>query len=67
MTITQLHSGRDGHIWLDPQNAKAIVDRVVSALSERDPAHLATYTANAAELTQGIDALEAEIAATAHP
>ena len=61
------HSGRDGHIWLDPHNAKAIVAGVVSALGERDPAHLATYTANAAELTQGIDKLEAEIAATVAP
>ena len=49
------------------ENAKAIVARVVSALGERDPAHLATYTANAAELSQSIDKLEAEIAATVAP
>ena len=39
----------------------------MSTLGERDPAHLATYTANAAELTQSIDKLEAEIAATIAP
>jgi len=59
--------GKDGHIWLDPQNAKAIVAHVAEALSERDPAHAAQFKANAARLDARLDALAAELGAATKP
>ena len=49
---------RDGHLWLDPGNAKAIVRVAVARLSARDPAHGARYAANGAALEQRLDALD---------
>lgn len=59
--------GKDGHIWLDPQNAKAIVANVAEVLGERDPAHAAQFKANAASLDAGLDALAAELGAATKP
>lgn len=62
------HNGDyDGHIWLDPDNAKAIVDAAATALAERDPANAARYQANADRTKSRIDALDAELAATLAP
>lgn len=49
------------HIWLDPQNAKAIVATVAATLSEADPANAARYEANAAAMKQKLDALTTEL------
>lgn len=57
----------DGHIWLDPANARAIVAAAVAALSERDPANADAYAANGTALVGRIDALEAELAARLAP
>jgi zinc transport system substrate-binding protein len=54
-------SDTDGHIWLDPLNAKAMVNTIYIALSEVDAANTATYAANAATLSVRIDALDAEL------
>jgi zinc transport system substrate-binding protein len=51
----------DGHIWLDPENAKAIVKMAEIALSEVDPTNAATYTANAKALTARIEVLDQEL------
>ena len=56
------HEGADGHIWLDPDNAKAIVLDVAEQLAEIDPARAATYRANGVRASAGIDALSADIA-----
>jgi zinc transport system substrate-binding protein len=51
----------DGHIWLDPMNAKAMVNGIYVALSEVDAANAAVYAANAEKLNLKIDALDAEL------
>jgi len=51
----------DGHIWLDPMNAKAMVNGIYIALSEVDAANAAAYEANAKNLSARIDALDAEL------
>jgi zinc transport system substrate-binding protein len=40
-------AGLDPHIWLDPDNARTIVDNIASALSRKDPANRGYYLANA--------------------
>lgn len=57
------HDGKDGHIWLDPLNAKAIVAAVTSALVARYPEHASAFTDNAKALNERLDALTQEIAA----
>jgi len=67
---TEVHEhgqGLDGHIWLDPTNAKAIVGRMASALAMHDPAHASQYSDNAAQLRARIDALDREMAAWLEP
>jgi len=54
---------KDGHIWLDPQNAKAIVVVVARTLAARYPDYAEKFAANATALEQRIDALEKELAA----
>lgn len=59
--------GSDGHVWLDPLNAKAITDLIAARLSALDPARAPAYQANAARQKQSIDALDAEIRAALTP
>ena len=62
------HEGElDMHFWLDPENAKRMVDAIAAALSEADPANAASYAANAAAEKADLDALAAELAATVEP
>ena len=51
-------SALDGHLWLDPQNARAIVALAAARLGAADPAHAARYTTNAAKLYERLDALD---------
>jgi zinc transport system substrate-binding protein len=51
----------DGHAWLDPDNAVAMVDRVAQALSARDPANAAVFKANAEALKARLEALGDEL------
>lgn len=55
------HGGVDGHVWLDPENAKVIVHEIEEILIEHDPDRAATYEANAAAVTAKLDALIAEV------
>jgi len=57
----------DGHVWLDTDNAKRIVMRVVEVLSKRSPEDAERLGANAAKLLTKIDMLAAEIEAAAKP
>jgi zinc transport system substrate-binding protein len=57
----------DGHIWLDPVNAKAIVRRMALELSAVDPERAPRYAENAEALGRRLDALDAELAATLAP
>lgn len=62
------HDGaEDGHVWLDPENAKAIVRAAEGALSKKYPAHAAVFAANAEALVARISALSAEVEATLAP
>ncbi len=55
------------HAWMSVDNALLYVDNIAAALSAADPAHAATYAANAeaykAELAAALDPLKAQIAA----
>jgi zinc transport system substrate-binding protein len=50
---------RDGHLWLDPENAKAIVRIAVARLSALDPGDAVRYAANGAAQERRLDALDA--------
>ena len=43
-------AGTDGHIWLDPSNAKLIAAHIAEVLSAAAPEHAARFRANAAGL-----------------
>ena len=60
-------AGKDSHIWLDPDNAKAIGRDVAAVLSERYPQHADQFKANAERLGADIDALTAELRAMTAP
>ena len=51
----------DGHVWLDPANAVAMVDHIVSVLSSKSPENAAIYADNAAVARARLDALSADL------
>lgn len=59
--------GTDPHVWLDPENAKAMVLRITQALSEADPANANTYQKNATAVIVRLDQLSVEISTTVNP
>jgi zinc transport system substrate-binding protein len=61
------HGGTDPHIWLDPDNAKLMVEEIENTLREIDPANADAYKANAAKTLTGLDALTNELSATLSP
>ncbi|WP_305045967.1 zinc ABC transporter substrate-binding protein [Geoalkalibacter sp.] len=56
--------GIDGHLWLDPGNARAIVTLAQSELERLFPEERERLAANAARLLGRLEALEAELAQT---
>lgn len=52
----------DAHLWLDPENARAIVRAVAARLSRLDPDHRDAYAANAATLDARLVSLEEGLA-----
>lgn len=50
----------DHHIWLDPENAKRIVARVVAELAVVDPSNAERYHTNGRQSSAAIDALSVE-------
>ncbi|HYM32422.1 MAG TPA: zinc ABC transporter substrate-binding protein [Candidatus Cybelea sp.] len=52
----------DGHLWLDPGNAATAVTAIESTLSRIDPAHAASYHANADRMREGLAALDNDLA-----
>ncbi len=64
---TTEHDAPDPHVWLDPDNAVAMVRQIAVVLSEIDPDHAGTYRANAGALMEGIAALDAELGAALAP
>jgi zinc transport system substrate-binding protein len=53
----------DGHLWLDIDNAKAIVHLAAERLSALDPGNAARYAANARDLESRLGALDQELRA----
>jgi zinc transport system substrate-binding protein len=61
------HDTKDQHIWLDPENAKAIVTQATLVLSQIYPESAPQLQANATALTQAINTMSAEIIADLGP
>lgn len=51
----------DGHLWLAPANAKAIVQLAATVLGQTDPANKERYATNAVKLAARIDELDTEV------
>ncbi len=52
------HATQDGHLWLDPANARVIARLVADVLGQADPENRGRYAANADALVSRIDALD---------
>jgi len=61
------HASYDGHLWLDPANARAIARAAAGELGRIDGGNRARYAANAEALVARIDALDAGLRATLAP
>lgn len=55
-------SGYDPHVWLDPENAKAMVSHIAEVLANLTPERAAAFRSNAEAELGRIDALSDEIA-----
>ena len=61
------HGEFDMHLWLSPDNARAIAAEAAKVLSEKDPANAEAYKANLASLNDKLAALDKEVAETVAP
>jgi zinc transport system substrate-binding protein len=61
------HGEFDMHLWLSPQNARAIAAEAAKVLAEKDPANAETYNKNLAALDEKLAALDKEVAETVAP
>lgn len=61
------HGEVDLHFWLDPENAKLMLDAIAAALMDRDPENAATYAANAEAGKAELETLSADIARALAP
>ena len=61
------HGARDGHVWLDPANARKMLAEIARVLSEVSPENGPKFAENAARASAGIDALEARITRELEP
>src|SRR5690606_21666166 len=61
------HAHGDGHIWLDPQNARLMVAAIAEALIQADPENAQTYNDNGQAVAARLSELEAEIDAALEP
>ena len=52
----------DGHMWLDPANARVLVEAAAAALGALDPASAAIYARNGQGLAARLHALDARLA-----
>jgi ABC-type Zn uptake system ZnuABC Zn-binding protein ZnuA len=56
-------AGGNPHVWLDPENAQAMIRQITEGLLRADPARRKTYLANQAEYLKQLDDLQRTIAA----
>ena len=61
------HGQFDMHVWLDPENAKMIINAIEEALIEADPRNARTYQGNAANVKRDLDKLITEVDAEMSP
>jgi zinc transport system substrate-binding protein len=57
----------DGHLWLEPSNAKAFIAELARVATAKRPEASALITANAGKATARIDALDVELAKVLQP
>ena len=57
----------DPHLWLDPENAKAMAALIADTLAKADPENASRYAANEAALVKDLDGLTAEITGDVAP
>lgn len=57
----------DGHIWLDPANAKIITQYIAAVLATEAPEHAARLKENADAVLRSLDQLDAELGLTLKP
>jgi zinc transport system substrate-binding protein len=57
----------DGHLWLDPDNAGAMVDRIAQVLSRKDSGRSELYRSNARALKEKLRSLAAELGTALSP
>jgi zinc transport system substrate-binding protein len=62
-----VHGGADMHIWLDIDNAKAIIEAIVAALVETDPGRAGLYRSNAEQTQAGLQDLDQELRSALTP
>jgi len=55
------HGAVDGHVWLDPDNARLLVTAVADRLAEIDPANSAAYQANAKDTIARLQTLDTQM------
>lgn len=60
-------AARDGHVWLDPENARKIVAEIARVLAEAAPDKAETFKANAARADEALVRLQSEIAGDLAP
>lgn len=58
---------KDGHLWLAPNNAKAIITQVTQTLTTLDPQHATDYLANSKKIINRLNELELEITKSVAP
>ena len=59
--------GINPHAWLDPNNAKAWLGPIATALAMQDPDHAPNYRANADKARLGLETLDTTLAARLEP
>jgi zinc transport system substrate-binding protein len=64
---TDKAAGRDGHLWLDPGNAKLIASHLAETFAAVTPANSERYRANAAAFAAKVDALVPSLEAKLAP
>lgn len=57
-------SQRDPHLWLDIDNARAMLVQIAQVLSAADPAHQERYQANAQTMQHQLDTLDKDLKTT---
>ncbi len=57
------HGENDPHMWLDPDNGRAMARHIAAVLSAADAANAASYEENARAVVRDLDTLEKDLAA----